>query len=146
MPVIANGDILTEADAALALARSGADGVMVGRGCYGRPWFLGQVMRFLATGTRLPDPPLARQAEIVIGHYRAMREHYGEEPGLRLARKHLGWYSRGLPGAAEFRATVMRLSEAAAVEALVERFFTAAIAAGGARGAPSLPEEAELAA
>ena len=65
IPVIANGDILTEDDAAEALRRSGADGVMIGRGCYGRPWFLAQVAHFLRTGARLPEPPLARQKAMV---------------------------------------------------------------------------------
>src|SRR6202046_3420806 len=69
IPVIANGDILTEDDAADALRRSGADGVMIGRGCYGRPWFLAQVAHFLRTGTRLAEPPLARQKSILLGHY-----------------------------------------------------------------------------
>jgi tRNA-dihydrouridine synthase B len=140
LPVIANGDILTEADAAEALRRSGADGVMIGRGCYGRPWFLRQVAQFLATGQTISDPSLEEQKTIVIEHYRAMRAHYGEEPGLRLARKHLAWYSRGLPGAAEFRATVMRLTDSAAVEELVERFFARAMAAGMERANEILPE------
>ena len=140
LPVIANGDILTVRDAAEALRRSGADGVMIGRGCYGRPWFPRQAIRYLSTGEVLPDPSLAAQKDIVIGHYRAMRAHYGEDAGLRLARKHLAWYSRGLPHAAEFRAAVMRLGESAPVEALVHRFFDDAIAAGALRGAETLPE------
>ena len=72
IPVIANGDILTEDDAAAALRRSGADGVMIGRGCYGRPWFLAQVAHFLRTGKRLPEPPLARQKDILSSHYHAI--------------------------------------------------------------------------
>jgi tRNA-dihydrouridine synthase B len=140
LPVIANGDILTEEDAAEALRRSGADGVMIGRGCYGRPWFLNQVIAFLTTGTRLPDPSLEHQRHIVIEHYRAMRAHYGEEPGMRLARKHLSWYSRGLACAAEFRATVTRLTDTAIVEDLVNRFFDRAIASGATRTAAHLPE------
>jgi tRNA-dihydrouridine synthase B len=126
IPVIANGDILTVDDAAEALARSGADGVMIGRGCYGRPWFPAQVAAFLRTGARVADPSPARRREIVLGHYRDMRAHYGEVAGMRLARKHIAWYSAGLPGAAAFRATVMRLEQSGEVEALIGEFFDAA--------------------
>src|ERR1700733_430481 len=113
IPVIVNGDILTEDDAATALRQSGADGVMIGRGCYGRPWFPAQVAHYLRTGRRLPEPPLMRQKAIVLEHYGSMRSHFGDDAGLRLARKHVSWYSRGMPGSAEFRAGVMRLSSAA---------------------------------
>ena len=82
---------------------------MIGRGAYGRPWFLQQVIHFLKTGERLPDPPLARQREILLDHYDDMLSHYGVETGVRVARKHLGWYARGFPGAAEFRNRVMKL-------------------------------------
>ena len=133
LPVIANGDIVTEADAAEALRLSGADGVMVGRGCYGRPWFPAQVAHHLRTGGRMAEPPLAEQKAIMLGHYRAMLGHFGEGAGVRLARKHLSWYSRGLPGSTEFRAAVNRLGEAAAVEALIASFFDPLIARGAAR-------------
>ena len=83
----------------------GADGVMIGRGCYGRPWFLAQVAHYLRTGERLPDPPLAAQKEILLAHYRDLLDPFRRaSPGVRLARKHVAWYSRGLPGSAEFRA------------------------------------------
>jgi len=127
IPVIANGDITSVAAADEALARSGADGVMIGRGAYGRPWFLAQVSAYLMSGRVVADPGLEAQRDVLIAHYRAMRAHYGELAGLRAARKHLGWYSRGLYGAAEFRATVMRLDEAAAVEDLVARFYERAV-------------------
>ena len=133
LPVIANGDILTVDDAAAARRRSGADGVMVGRGCYGRPWFPRQVAHFLRTGERLPDPPLSRQKAILLGHYAAMLDHFGGHPGLRLARKHVAWYSRGLPGSAEFRAAVNRLEAAADVLALIDRFYDPLIARGVTR-------------
>ena len=127
IPVIANGDITTEDQAAEALVRSGADGVMIGRGAYGRPWFLAQVRGFLTTGQRVAAPDLPTQRDILLEHYRAMRVHYGEHAGLRVARKHIGWYARGLPGAAEFRAAVNRLDEAEAVEVLIRRLIDRAM-------------------
>jgi len=136
IPVIANGDILSEDDAADALRLSAADGVMIGRGCYGRPWFLAQVAHFLRTGTRLPEPPLARQKAVLLGHYSAMLSRFGHDAGVRLARKHVSWYSRGLPGSAEFRAGVNRLADAAGVLRLIDGFYDPLIARGIDRRAP----------
>ncbi len=149
IPVIVNGDILTEDDAATALRQSGADGVMIGRGCYGRPWFPRQVAHYLRTGTRLLDPALADQKAILLRHYRAILEHAGRDAGVRLARKHVAWYSRGLPGSAEFRAGVMRLTSSEAVVALVHRFYDPLIDAGAGRdnaASSQEPEQAALAA
>ncbi len=130
IPVIANGDITTEQDAAEALRRSGADGIMLGRGCYGRPWFPAQVAGFLDTGAAVPEPPLASQKDVLLGHYRSMLSHFGIDAGVRLARKHISWYSRGLPGSAEFRAAVNRLAEAEAVLRLIHGFYDRLIARG----------------
>src|SRR5690349_9247946 len=91
VPVVVNGDVRDEADAQAALALSGADAVMVGRGAEGRPWFPGALARFLATGRREPEPTLARQGELIAALYQDMLGHYGREVGLRHARKHLGW-------------------------------------------------------
>jgi len=108
----------------------GGDGVMIGRGCYGRPWFLAQAAHYLRTGLRLPDPSLASQKSILLRHYQAMLSRFGSGPGVRLARKHLSWYSRGLPGSAEFRATMNRLADAEPVLRLIDRFYDPLIARG----------------
>lgn len=103
IPVIANGDICGIEDVATAMAQSGADGVMIGRGAYGKPWLLGQVMHWLHTGIALPEPDIDDQYAVLIEHYQGMLELYGEDVGVKIARKHLGWYTKGLHGSAEFR-------------------------------------------
>ncbi len=138
LPVIVNGDILTGDDAAEALRQSGADGVMIGRGCYGRPWFPALAARFLATGQRQAEPTLAEQKATMLEHYDAMLRHFGEDAGVRVARKHLSWYSRGLFGSAEFRSAVNKLSSRVAVEALIDAFFDPLIDGNAARVSEAL--------
>ncbi|HEV2263088.1 MAG TPA: tRNA dihydrouridine synthase DusB [Stellaceae bacterium] len=128
IPVVANGDIATLDDAREALTLSRADGVMVGRGAYGRPWFVRQVTHFLKTGERLPDPTMAEQRDVVLRHYDDMLTHYGADTGARMARKHIGWYSKGLPGSAEFRAAVNQIADPAKVKAMIAAFFAPLIA------------------
>jgi tRNA-dihydrouridine synthase B len=123
IPVIGNGDVQTLDDAEMLLAKSGADGVMIGRGTYGRPWFLNQVIHFLATAERLPDPPLSSQRDNLLRHYDALLSHYGIGPGIRIARKHIGWYSKGLEGSAEFRSRVMRLDDVDKVREYVYDYY-----------------------
>jgi tRNA-dihydrouridine synthase B len=123
IPIVGNGDVVTFDDAATLLDQSGADGVMVGRGSYGRPWFPGQVARFLETGERPEDPPLAAQLAILLEHFDSMIEHYGQDTGCRLGRKHVAWYTKGLPGSAEFRAAVNQSLDATSVRRMIRDFY-----------------------
>ena len=111
IPVIANGDVRRVEDAAVMLERSGADGVMIGRGAFGRPWFPTQVRHYLAQGEHLSAPDLARQRDTVIAHYEAILEHYGPSRGLRIARKHINRYLERLDVAKDERRGVMRLGD-----------------------------------
>jgi tRNA-dihydrouridine synthase B len=121
--VIDNGDNWSIDDAAQALAQSGADGVMIGRGAYGRPWLLGQVMHWWRTGERLADPDIDEQHAVIVEHYRAMLNHYGEDTGVKMARKHIGWYTKGLHGSADFRNKVNFIDKADQVLGEIDRFY-----------------------
>jgi len=96
---------------------------MIGRGAYGKPWLLGQVMHWLDHGTAIADPALAQQLALILEHYEAMLVHYGTDTGVKLARKHLGWYTKGLQGSAEFRNRVNFVDDPAEVMRSLRAFY-----------------------
>ena len=127
IPVFGNGDVITVDDADRLLQESGADGVLIGRGTYGRPWFPNQVLRFLENGVRLPDPPLRDRLELLLTHYDAILSHYGTRAGVRIARKHIGWYSKGFPDSALFRSEINRMDDPDRVRSHIRRFHEPAL-------------------
>jgi len=124
LPVIANGDICSLDDARTALDQSGADGVMIGRGAYGKPWLLAQVMDDLTGGGHRPEPSMDEQLAIILEQYDAMQSLYGVQTGVNLARKHIGWYTKGLTGSAEFRNRVNTQDDPAVVIAMLREFYS----------------------
>jgi tRNA-dihydrouridine synthase B len=134
IPVIGNGDVTTPADAVALLQASGADGVMIGRGAFGRPWFPSQVAAYLSTGVTPPDPSWPERADILHQHYDALLSYYGVDKGLRIARKHLAWAAVGVPGANAFRVAVNTENDPAKVKQAIDRLFDVA--------ADALPEAA----
>ena len=123
IPVIANGDITSYEKVDECLKLSGADGVMIGRACYGRPWFVGQVMHYMSCGEKLPEPSIKELYEIIREHLEAMLSFYGESTAVRIARKHMAWYAKGLDGSAEYRAKVNQSDGAAAMIATIDEYF-----------------------
>ena len=123
IPVIANGEIASADDARRVLAHTGADGVMIGRAAHGRPWIFREIEHELATGACLAPPGLAEIGAVVLEHLEALYSLYGEPQGVRVARKHIGWYLRALPGGEAFRREVNRMEHAAAQLEAVRGFF-----------------------
>jgi tRNA-dihydrouridine synthase B len=123
IPIIANGDIVDFASAERALAESGADGIMIGRGTYGRPWFVNQVIRHLKGEESPADPTLAEQLQIVLGHYDEMIELYGDIVGIRFARKHIGWYTSGMHSSGIFRHEFNKIDNAKQAKIAIADFY-----------------------
>jgi len=123
VPVIVNGDICSLEDSREALRQSGADGVMIGRGAYGRPWLLAQAMSELCGGGHRPEPTLDEQLAAMLEQYDDMLRLYGTHTGVNLARKHIGWYTKGLPGSAELRNTVNQQDDPAIVVRMLQEFY-----------------------
>ncbi|NBO24808.1 MAG: tRNA dihydrouridine synthase DusB [Chlamydiae bacterium] len=126
IPVIVNGDITNPMNAKNALLSSGADGVMIGRGAYGKPWILAQIAHFLKTGETAPEPSLDTQKQIILEHYENMLDLYGKEIGVKIARKHLGWYSSGRKNSSCFRAAINQETCTKKVSYLIRDFYNIA--------------------
>ena len=125
IPVLANGDVTTPQQARYVLDVTGADAVMIGRGAQGRPWIFREIAHFLATGELLPEPEPEEVAMILLGHLQHLHAFYGEQAGVRIARKHLGWYAKDRPENAAFRQVVNRAETASEQVRLTRDYFTA---------------------
>lgn len=128
IPVMANGDIDSPQKAAFVLQATQADALLIGRAAQGRPWIFREIAHYLATGDLLPAPTLGEVREILLGHLHALHDFYGEHQGVRIARKHLGWYAKDRPENAAFRAVVNRAESADAQIRLTSAYFDALIA------------------
>jgi tRNA-dihydrouridine synthase B len=123
IPVVANGDIDTPEEARRVLDLTGADGVMIGRAAHGRPWIFREVAHYLDTGTRGAPAGATEIASVLAEHLEGLYALYGEPQGARIARKHIGWTLRGLPGAEDFRRRVVVIEDAWTQYEAVRRFF-----------------------
>ncbi len=127
IPVIANGDITSPEKAKFVLEYTGADAVMIGRAAQGRPWIFREINYFLLTGEHLPEPGPAEVRDILIGHLHNLYEFYGEHTGVRIARKHISWYSKGHPHGAIFRQTINKVENCALQLTMTNDFFNTLI-------------------
>jgi tRNA-dihydrouridine synthase B len=127
IPVVANGDIDSPEKARRVLDQTGADGVMIGRAAQGRPWIFREIAHYLATGERLAEPGFDEIRAILLGHLHNLYEFYGGHLGVRVARKHIAWYTKGkgLVGGGAFRHAVNRVETPAGQTAMIDEFFAA---------------------
>ena len=123
IPVLANGDIDTPEKAKYVLAHTGVDGLMIGRAAQGRPWIFREIEHFLKTGEKLPEPAPLEVRDILLGHLENLYEFYGEHLGVRVARKHISWYSKGCVGGGAFRHAINQVETTASQRAMIEEFF-----------------------
>ena len=128
IPVVANGDIDSPEKARFVLDATGCDAVMIGRAAQGRPWILGRIAHYLATGESLPEPSLREVRDVLLGHLEHLHAFYGEVSGVRIARKHLGWYAKDRPENTAFRAVVNRAQTADEQLRLTRDYFDALVA------------------
>ncbi|HSQ98038.1 MAG TPA: tRNA dihydrouridine synthase DusB [Rickettsiales bacterium] len=122
IPIIANGDIKTSQDVIEALKQSNADGIMIGRGTYGKPWLFKQIETELQ-GEQFTEPTTKEKGKILLKHFNKIIEHYGENIGIPIARKHIAWYSTGLKGSSEFRNEINKLKNIDEIKEKIEIFF-----------------------
>lgn len=123
IPVIVNGDINDAACARAALEQSGADGVMIGRASYGRPWVVRQIIDYFETGREGIGPGLPEIASVVLEHYQSMLDHYGDHAGIGIARKHIGWYCKDMAGSDELRSAINAMTDSKQVRATLDAYF-----------------------
>jgi tRNA-dihydrouridine synthase B len=123
IPIVANGDITSPEKAKQVLDLTGADALMIGRAAQGRPWLFREIEHFLATGTRLPPPRVGEIHSVLLAHLEDLYDFYGIDTGVRVARKHISWYTRGLAGSAAFRHHMNQLPGVAEQRKAVDEFF-----------------------
>ncbi|QKX01996.1 tRNA dihydrouridine synthase DusB [Wolbachia endosymbiont of Dirofilaria (Dirofilaria) immitis] len=123
IPVIVNGDIKNLIDIQRALKESEADGVMIGRGTYGKPWLINQAINFIS-GRKISEPTISEKLSIILKHYDSILEYYGNDIGIKMARKHIGWYSTGLKNSSEFRMRVNNMTDSIEVKESIVNFFS----------------------